>query len=433
MNKNYWLNKIGILGILVSISVISCNKDVDAPVPNERPAPTGKSIGTILSETPSYSLLLAIASKVGLAGALSDSSKVYTVFAPDNNAIKQFVSVYTNGAVPSILPDAVFLTIISGASPGLTDTLRGVLNYHIIPGLAIKASSISDTFPNTQLPTNFIVPPPSNTSPLVRLNNYISRRNTANAWINNVPVSSPDLAVASNGVIHGIAAVLVPPARNIWQTINADPQLTYLKAALNKADSAALSKDSLGAALRNFFLNATVFAPTDDAFKSFLLGALTSRGVPENIALDIINNNGTNIISNPGSISSPIPNLGAALASLITARNVKGILVYHVLSSKNPPYAPPGLRYFSVNLPTTLTSVKTLLNSDTLPILRNHPGLTLSATFTGPDVTSATVKGLANPTASDIIISSPPSNTHDLHQTNGVIHKIKQVLLPSPL
>ncbi len=433
MNNNLWLNRMGLLGILFSITIISCNKDVDSPVANDKPAPSGKSIGKILSENSSYSLLLAIANKVGLAAPLSDSSKTFTLFAPDNNAIKQFVSIYTNGAVSPSFPDTEFLNIISSASPGLTDTLRGIVNYHIIPGQAIKAAAISDTFPSTQMPTGVIVPPPANTNPLVRLTSFISRRGSS-AWVNNIPVSAADFAIASNGVIHGIPAVLLPPSGNLWQTIIADPQLSYLKAAIDKADSSALSKDSLGAALRNFGLNATVFAPTDDAFENFILEALKSRGVPAPIAQGIIDDNGTNIISNPGSVTSDlVPNIGAALASVITARNVKGIIVYHVISSKNPPHTPPGLRYFSVNFPTISTLSKTLLNSDTAAPLRNHPGIALAATFAGPGVTAATVKGLVNSSAANIIVSPPPSNTHDLHRLNGVIHKIDQVLLPSPL
>lgn len=421
MNKNLWLNKIGILAILFSILIISCNKDVDAPVANDRPVTTGKSIGKILSENSSYSLLLALANKVGLAGALSDSSKIFTVFAPDNNAIKQFVSIYTNGAVSPTLPDNIFLGIISSASPGLTDTLRNIVNYHIIPGQAIKAAGIKSTFPNAQMPTGFQV----NTNPLVRLSSFLSKT-PSSAWVNNIPVTAPDLATASNGVIHGIPAILLPPSKNLWESIDTDPQLTYLKAAINRADQASTaSKDSLRVALKNFLLNATVFAPTDDAFKSFITNALLSRGVPQTTVDFLIASYGTTLITNPGAV----PVLGPTLASVISPSNVKGIVVYHVLSSQSGNFAPPGIRVFSNNIPEAVTPVKTLFNS----VFSAHPGVTVSATFTGPFVTAATVKGSVNATASNVIISAPPSNTHDLHNTNGVIHKIDQVLVPIPL
>ena len=63
-----------------------------------------------------------------------------------------------------------------------------------------------------------------------------------------------------------------------------DPQLTYLKAAIQRADSGVVAASTLQAALQNIGLNATVFAPTDDAFKTFLTTAvaqyLISQGFP---------------------------------------------------------------------------------------------------------------------------------------------------------
>ena len=79
----------------------------------------------------------------------------------------------------------------------------------------------------------------------------------------------------------------------------------------------------------------------------------------------------------------------------------------------------------------TETAVKTLLNSG----IAVHPGVIVKATFVSPFpgvsvVAAATVKGAANSTASNILISSTPPFTSDIHQINGVIHKIDQVLLP---
>jgi uncharacterized surface protein with fasciclin (FAS1) repeats len=93
---------------------------------------------------------------------------------------------------------------------------------------------------------------------------------------------------------------------------------------------------------------------------------------------------------------------------------VKGIAVYHIL----------GTRAFTVNFPTTGSKVPTLLNL----AVAAHPGVTLQASFTGPVVTAATVKGAANATASMLLIN--PLTTSDQNATNGVLHKIDQVLLP---
>ena len=84
---------------------------------------------------------------------------------------------------------------------------------------------------------------------------------------------------------------------------------------------------------------------------------------------------------------------------------------------------------FSVNLPATATTVKTLLNS----AVSVHPGVTVQAVFANlapgvAVVSSATVKGAANATASNVIVN--PSVTSDVNAVNGVMHKIDQVLLP---
>jgi hypothetical protein len=120
----------------------------------------------------------------------------------------------------------------------------------------------------------------------------------------------------------------------------------------------------------------------------------------------------TALASTPGVFSNP------ALYSSLTAQTVKGIVVYHILGS----------RAFTVNFPTTPTSVPTLLNS----AVPAHPGVSITATFTGLSVSAATVKGAANPTASNLLINPTPApaGTSDQHYLNGVLHKIDQVLRP---
>ncbi|MFN8246706.1 MAG: fasciclin domain-containing protein [Ferruginibacter sp.] len=161
--------------------------------------------------------------------------------------------------------------------------------------------------------------------------------------------------------------------------------------------------------------NFTVFAPTNAAFQTTLTGAiyqaLVSLGVPPATALA----QAQALASTPAVFSNPL------LYGALTAQTVKGIVVYHVL----------GTRAFTNNLPTTQTFVPTLLNS----AVPAHPGVGLQATFGVPFVTSATVKGVGNATAANIIINASPltpdpAGTSDQHFLNGTIHKIDQVLLP---
>jgi uncharacterized surface protein with fasciclin (FAS1) repeats len=116
--------------------------------------------------------------------------------------------------------------------------------------------------------------------------------------------------------------------------------------------------------------------------------------------------------------SSPTVFQNPALYSVLTAQVVQGIVVYHIL----------GNRAFSVNLPTTATNYPTLLNT----AIPAHPGVSVQATFGLTGVTAATVQGLGNATASNILINPTPApcGTSDQHYINGTIHEIDQVLLP---
>jgi uncharacterized surface protein with fasciclin (FAS1) repeats len=239
---------------------------------------------------------------------------------------------------------------------------------------------------------------------------FPSRRD-AGAWVNNVPILATD-AQASNGVVHRVAALVMPAAAQmLWNRINTDPNLTYLRAAILRADQATPSPN-LVAALSNGGANLTVFAPSDAAFRGVLTlqitGALMGMGVPQATAQA----QATALASTPDVFTNP------QLAGVLTSTVVQGLVVYHLL----------GTRAFSVNLPPTATTVRTLLNN----AVPTHPGVTVQATFGPGGVTAATVKGAANPTASNIAINPTPApgGTSDQNYINGILHVIDQVLLP---
>ena len=205
-----------------------------------------------------------------------------------------------------------------------------------------------------------------------------------------------------------------PPQRVLAQRIFADADMTYLAAAIQRADSgvAPTTSASLIWVLSNFGPNITVFAPTNLAFQQLLTAqitlALIAQGVPPATAAVIA----AGLASTPGVFTNPL------LANVLTPTTVKGLVVYHLLGS----------RAFLNNFPTTATSYPTLLNS----AVPTHPGVSLTCTFTGPFVTAATVKGIANATASNIAINPTPdpNGTSDQFYVNGTIHKIDQVLRP---
>lgn len=412
-------------GLIIS----SCNKTLPDAEPITQSPPSGSSINSLLSD-PSFSILKAAVTRAGtsLTKLLSDSSAVFTFFAPDDAA-------FVRSGIPSAAAIAAFRA-------GQLDTL---LRYHLIGGVKIMAAGISEDVPNMYLQSSFVLAPPSaSLPPGLRMPIFPSRRGAV-AWVNNIPVTQADIA-ASNGVIHKVATLVAPPSQLLLQRIAADPDLTYLYAAVQRADSGDAAK-TLQSALQNPAANLTVFAPSNTAFQQILTGLITQGLIPivtaqtkAAIKQQLIAGGATEadaeaqataaVAAQAGTIAAGAQAQAAALAStpgvftnpalssVITPTMVKGIVVYHLL----------GVRAFSVNIPTTPTALKTLLNG----AIAAHPGVTVQATFGLTGVTAATVKGLGNASASNIAINPTPApgGTSDQHYINGTLHKIDQVLLP---
>ncbi|MFN5422193.1 MAG: fasciclin domain-containing protein [bacterium] len=384
------IKKILPLALFIALVSTSCNKDVPEPVANTFPKHTGYSIGTLISDNASFSILKSALTRAGLLSALQDTSKQYTLFAPDNAA---FIASGITQEVANVLP---------------LEQLTPALLYHVVPQ-KVLSSQIPSTFPNLQYPS--LLNPAPSVSALLRLTTFPTTVN--GAWINNIPIKAANTE-ASNGVIHTVAGVVMPPSRYLWDRINTDSELTYLKAAIQRADSgvASNSLSNLEGLMKNIGANFTVFAPTDNAFKTLLTGAITQalmgQGMPQQQAYGTAQV----LASTPQVFQNP------ALFPVLTAQTVKGIVVYHVMTK----------RAFTNNLPTTVANFPTVLNG----VVANHPGLGLKATFGVPFVTAATVKGAANQTAANVVINMlpEPNGSSDQHYLNGVMHKIDQVLLP---
>ena len=405
----YFFNHIKSLLLVALVIIIfsSCNKNVEQFAETPVTGPSGQSLGQVLAATASDSLYNRLVIRGGLVATISNLPATYTMFVPNNNAMKAFINAISGGAVPLAAPDAVFSGFITANIPA--STAAAIVSYNIIPQ-AVKSANIPNTFPNFQYPS--ILNPAPSISALLRLTIFPSTRN--GAWVNNIPLIAVD-AIAGNGIIHHTAAVVTPPQRFLWDRINTDPGLTYLKAAIIRADSGTGSPGVLQGFLANIGANFTVFAPTDNAFKATLTGAIAQALIALGVPLATAIAQATALASSPTVFSNP------ALYSVLTAQVVKGIIVYHIF----------GNRAFTNNFPTTSTFYPTLLNGG----IPSHQGLSITATFGAPFVSAATVKGVGNATAANIIINAAPLlpdpfGTSDQHYLNGVLHKIDQVLLP---
>ncbi len=402
-------NKISFLLAFTAMMIFSaCNKDMeqfsDAPVV----ASTLPALGDVLKANADDSLYYRLIIKSGLLATINNKPTTYTMFVPGNNGMKLFINAISGGAVPLNAPDAVFSGFITANIPATT--AGSIVSYNTCPQ-KITSASIPSTFPNFQYPS--ILNPAPTVSALLRLTTFPSTRN--GAWVNNIPITAVNQD-AANGVIHHTAFLVTPPQKFLWDRINTDAGLTYLKAAIIRADSGTGNPGTLQAALLNIGANLTVFAPTDAAFQATLTGAiyqgLVAAGYPPGAGTLAT---ATALASSPTVFSNPL------LYSVLSAQTVKGIVVYHIF----------GNRAFTNNFPTTATSYPTLLNGG----IPSHPGLSIAAVFGAPFVTSATVKGVGNATAANITINTTPltpdpSGTSDQHYLNGVLHKINQVLLP---
>jgi uncharacterized surface protein with fasciclin (FAS1) repeats len=297
---------------------------------------------TTINGDVNYSFLKAAITKAStfgnLSALLSDSTAVFTFFAPTDAAFQ--LSGFPSAAA------------VSAQRAGLLDT---ILRYHLVPGQKLTASLIPETFPNIQEPTALVLAPPSATLPPgLRMSIFPSKRGSA-LWANNIPITQTDIPV-SNGVVHKVAALVAPPSSTIKGIIATDPtNFSILSAAIARADSGQVGLNRLDSAINYAPANLTLFAPTNAAFR-----AMFPPGTPD-----------ANII---GALNTP---------ALFTVTTVRGLIAYHLL----------GVRAFSVNFSATPTPHNTQLvipPSTVVPVVVTSSG----ATFT--------VKGLANATASNV-------------------------------
>jgi len=384
----------------------SCNKDVEQFETAAVVAPAGLALGETIATIADDSLYYKLIIRGGMLTTINTKSNIFTMFVPNNAAMRQFLVAL---GAPAGQPDAVYVGVIN--STVTVAQAASIVSYNMIPQ-AITTASIPATFPNFFYPSH--LNPTTGTpgfNPLVRLTTSPSTRN--GNWINNIPLVAVNNIVA-NGVIHTAAAMPAPPSVPLWSRIAADADMTYLKAAIQRADSGVTvtSSASLEWVLTNFGPNLTVFAPTNAAFQATLTAQITQALIAQGVPPATAAATAALLASSPTVFSNP------ALYSSLTAQTVKGIVVYHLM----------GARAFTNNFPTTATSYPTLLNT----AIPTHPGVVLNCTFTGPTVTAATIKGVANATAANLLLNPTPNpgGTSDQHFINGTLHKINQVLLP---
>ena len=217
--------------------------------PSEEPA--AQTIVEIAAEDGRFSTLVAAVQAAGLAETLSGEGP-FTVFAPTDEAF---------AALPEGTLDNLLL-------PENKQQLTDILLYHVVPGkvMAADVAGMNGQMADTALEGQQISIQADMGS--VSLNE-------------NVNVIETDIE-ASNGVIHVIDSVLLPPSgetetgmetMDIVDTAVADGRFTTLVSAVQAAELVDTLKGE------GPF---TVFAPTDEAFAALPEGTLDTLLLPEN-------------------------------------------------------------------------------------------------------------------------------------------------------
>lgn len=212
----------------VSMMLTACGGDDDTPTPTIAKAAQDRG----------FTALVAAANKAGLATTLADASVSLTVFAPTNDA---FTKLATQLGFSSA--DAMVTALPAS-------TLASILQYHVLGSRKSAAElAAGGTTQATLYKLN------GNTVSLTL--NFTGGVNIQDAALTTAKVTTADVS-ASNGVIHAVDKVLVPPGLlNIVQMAQVNPSFTTLVSAVVQAN---LQGTLSGAG------PFTVFAPTNDAF-----------------------------------------------------------------------------------------------------------------------------------------------------------------------
>lgn len=212
----------GIMMAFMAVALTSCSKDDDV-MPN-----TDQTIVEIVSENNNFSMLRTAVVRAGLTATL-DGSGPFTVFAPTNDAFK--AAGFTTEASINEVP---------------VETLKSILLYHVLAS-KVNASAIP-TASNTAVET-------------AGGDNIFVTKGEAGVFVNGAKVTQADV-MASNGVIHVVDKVLMPPMGNIVETLVGNSEFSFLVAAVLRASEGSTDVRAVLESDGPF----TVFAPTNQAF-----------------------------------------------------------------------------------------------------------------------------------------------------------------------
>jgi transforming growth factor-beta-induced protein len=430
---------IAVIGIGM-FTLTSCEKDDNN---DDNMVDTPKSIAAIASADPQFSILVEALTKADLATTLSMSG-TYTVFAPTNAA---FTALFSQLGV-------------SGIDQLSADALRPILLYHVL-GTKAVSSGLSSGYVSTLSPAvggRFV-------SLKVDVASGVKLNSASN-------VTAADIQ-ASNGVIHVIDKVLLPPT--VADLAVANSSFTTLVSALSGA--------GLVPALSDPKATLTVFAPTNDAFAQLtsvpedlkpillyhVLGSTvyasqvatgyaktlsaymtnpmdiyinTASGVKINnsatvVLADVVGTNGVihvidKVLLPPTVVGIALNN--SAFTTLVSAVVKAGLA--ETLSGAGPftVFAPTNDAFSALFTALGVSGVDALTAEQLTPILLYHvvAGNNVSSGLMNGNITTLQGTNISVNVGKGVVLNG---NTNviiaDVQGSNGVVHAIDKVLIPS--
>ena len=172
--------KLVALALVASISFAACGSDSESTESTEAAA-TEETVATevgdivaVASATEGFSTLVAALTAGGLVETLQGAGP-FTVFAPTDAAF---------AALPEGLLEKLLL-------PENKAVLVSILTYHVVPGKVMSTEVVAGEVPTVE-------------------GSNVTLDTMSGVKVNDATVTTADVA-ASNGVIHVIDAVIVPP------------------------------------------------------------------------------------------------------------------------------------------------------------------------------------------------------------------------------
>lgn len=239
-------SRLMLLSLMMVSVLVACSDDDDAPA-----APTQNIVALAQSNPNLSSLVTALTKYPDLVTTLSGTSTSFTVFAPTNTAFENLLEAIGQEDINDI-PE---------------DVLRNVLEYHVLAGSKVLSTQLTAGNIEMVNEENVTV----SLTGGVRLNGSVN-------------VTTADVQ-ATNGVVHVIDAVLVPPS--ILPIVGTIVAPAYFNKDFSTLVAAVVQADLLETLL-DADASYTLFAPTNDAFAAAGIDALPADTEEGNATLTSI-------------------------------------------------------------------------------------------------------------------------------------------------